>query len=114
MTPPDPEFRNPEKYNMKAVENLYVTIDVNSHLSLGVWYILSEQLVRNDDATLDKDLNYTKALFDENVPVVLYLHETNGNRITPINMYKVLRKFFHVVTIDYRSEKLFLAFSNIK
>ncbi|KAF2896003.1 hypothetical protein ILUMI_10170 [Ignelater luminosus] len=102
VTPQNPEFRYPEKYNMEAVENLYVTVDLSSHLSLGVWYILPEQLISNG-VTPEKDLNYTKVLFDENFPVVLYLHETNGNRITPLNMYKVLRRFFHVITIDYRS-----------
>ncbi|KAF2896002.1 hypothetical protein ILUMI_10169 [Ignelater luminosus] len=99
LWPPDPEFTNFKKYDVEGVRNLYVTVNEDDNITLGVWHILPYALV--NDSIYD-NYNYSDALANSEYPVVLHFHGNGGNRIADLEMYNVLRMFFHIIAFDYR------------
>ncbi|CAG9763431.1 unnamed protein product [Ceutorhynchus assimilis] len=87
-----------ESYNLKGSRNLYVTF---GQVKLGTWQILPENLQNINNAGED----FFDKILDDGQNVVIYNHGNGGCRLTEhrIEMYKVLRKFFHVIAYDYRS-----------
>lgn len=93
------EFTNFKRYGMEGIRNLYVPVQPN--ITLGVWHILP--LKYTYDAVTDEKFDYTDALKGTQYPILLYFHDSGENRITSANKYVILRRFFHVITFDYRS-----------
>lgn len=104
--PTNPDYSNSSKYGIDGVLNFYLTTD--DGVKLGVWQILPEKLL-NDSTT--KDENYYKNALKNGQNVIIYNHGNSGNRIAShrVELYKVLRKTFHVIAYDYRSKHLILA-----
>ncbi|KAF5297377.1 hypothetical protein FQR65_LT01308 [Abscondita terminalis] len=101
LLPIHPEYGNFAKYNLSGVRNFYLTVDEERHVVLGVWHLLPEAVVN----TLSNDSNecsYKQSLEELHFPVLIHFHESGGNRIKYIDMYKILRQHFHVVAFDYR------------
>lgn len=101
LWPPDPEFSNFNKYDVEGARNLYVTVNEDENITLGVWHILPCALV--NDSIYD-NYNYSDALANSEYPVVLHFHGNGGNRIADLEMYNILRMFFHIIAFDYRGE----------
>lgn len=73
-------------------------------MTLGVWQILPESLAHTVSNTTDDD--YFEKVLDNGQHVVVYNHGNSGHRIAPhrLELYKVLRRHFHVIAYDYRSK----------
>ncbi|KAG5898034.1 hypothetical protein JTB14_001745 [Gonioctena quinquepunctata] len=104
QNPKDPEFDNPEKYDISGVVNFYLTTkdtDNSTLVSIGAWLILPEP----DNKTVIKVHNETTAkefLQNTKYPVLLYMHGVGCNRILPKTTYEVARKYFLVISLDHR------------
>ncbi|KAF2896005.1 hypothetical protein ILUMI_10172 [Ignelater luminosus] len=98
--PPNPDYSDPPKYGIYGVRNFYLTTD--DGIKLGVWQILPNRLL-NKNITMDE--NYYRKALKNGQDVIIYNHGNSGNRIVAhrIELYKVLRKNFHVIAYDYRS-----------
>lgn len=83
---------------------MYVNVNEESNITLGVWHILPEELI---DFTL-KPEDYEKELMKDEYPVVVFLHGNNNVRTDNVPIYRILRKFFHVIAYDYRGTILFI------
>ncbi|XP_019872114.1 lysophosphatidylserine lipase ABHD12 isoform X2 [Aethina tumida] len=94
--PGNADYQDPSKYGLFGARNLYVTTD--EKVKLGVWHILPEN--EANDTSQDFDQALVNA---ENV--LLYNHGNGGCRLTDhrVQLYKVLRKQFHVIAFDYRN-----------
>lgn len=101
LLPLRPEFGNFGKYNISGSRNFYITVDEDRHVVLGVWHLLPDALV-NRLSNKSDECSYMQSLADLDYPVLIHFHENGGNRIKYIEMYKVLRQFFHVIAFDYR------------
>lgn len=68
-----------------------------------MWQILPKNLV-NSSNVLDKEF-FDKAL-SNGQHVILYNHGNSGHRVAPhrVELYAVLRQYFHVIAFDYRSK----------
>ncbi|GJQ79019.1 hypothetical protein Trydic_g180 [Trypoxylus dichotomus] len=99
--PRNPNYSNPSKYELPGSRNLY--IESENHIQLGVWHVLPETLLRNTNVT-NKDDRYFDEALNSGERIIIYNHGNSANRATTyrIAMYKVLRKFFHVIAYDYR------------
>lgn len=100
--PKNPQFDKPHEYGFFGVSNFYITskVDVNSSdvLSIGAWWIPNEKYL-NSSEKMDEILRKNE------FPVVLYNHGVMATRILKFDyIYNTLRKYFHVVSIDYRGE----------
>ncbi|KAF5279401.1 hypothetical protein FQA39_LY05511 [Lamprigera yunnana] len=93
------EYKNFEKYEIIGIRNLYITLNDKDKIVLGVWHILPELIVQN---VSEGGITYNEALRNHVTPVLLYFHGADGNRITYMKSYKILRKFFHVIAFNYR------------
>lgn len=91
-------FSNPKQYNIRGVRNFYVNVHEEHNITLGVWHVLPEDLV---DVTL-KPEDYEEELMKGEYPVVVFLHGNNNVRTDNVPIYRVLRKYFHVIAYDYR------------
>ena len=101
--PKNPEYDNFEKYGAEAVRNIYVSTnneDNSTLISLGIWHLLPEPLKKIKNKTIDFEGELRSSEYD----VVLYFHGNSGTRIYPLPTYEVLRKYFHVIAVDYRSK----------
>ncbi|KAL3285015.1 hypothetical protein HHI36_019143 [Cryptolaemus montrouzieri] len=99
--PKDPQFEHPEKYGYQGVKNFYITSTVSSDntkpISIGAWWVPQENYI-NSTETMEK------ILANSSYPVVLYNHGVKATRIIRFPyVFGTLRKFFHIVAIDYRS-----------
>lgn len=72
-------------------------------ITLGVWHCLPLALVH--EAVEIEEYNYVEALHRSTYPVLLYFHDTDGNRIGQINKYRIFRRSFHVIAFDYRGKQ---------
>ncbi|KAF5279402.1 hypothetical protein FQA39_LY05512 [Lamprigera yunnana] len=100
LHPENAEFTNFSSYEIEGVRNFYVHVNAHENIILGVWHLLPQSLV---NSTIDNsDFNFTDLLANSEYPVVLYFHGNGGNRVANVNMYNVLRIFFHVIAFDYR------------
>lgn len=98
--PSNPQFDKPHEYGFHGVKNFYVTskVDVNSSdiLSIGAWWIPNEKYINSTESMDD-------ILKKDEFPVLLYNHGVMATRILKFQyIYGTLRKYFHVVSIDYR------------
>ncbi|KAK4873291.1 hypothetical protein RN001_015320 [Aquatica leii] len=100
LLPENPDYENFHKYNIYGGRNLYVYVNNDSSVYLGVWHLLPHVLA--DEYLLYQNYDYENSLAHSNFPVVMHFHANGGNRIKFANMYHVLRKFFHVIAFDYR------------
>nr|XP_022910144.1 monoacylglycerol lipase ABHD12-like isoform X1 [Onthophagus taurus] len=98
--PKNPDYGNPARYEIQGVRNFYLQTDDN--MMLGVWQILSDG-VANDTSEFENPEFYERALRNGD-NVILYNHGNSGHRVAShrIELYKVLRKRFHVIAYDYR------------
>lgn len=75
-------------------------MDKPKNITLGIWQILPEDMlsefVRNDN------YNYDGALANENYNILIYLHGNGADRTHALDLYKILRKYFHIFAVDYR------------
>lgn len=103
--PRNPEFNNPSKYGLEGVRNFYLT--TNDGIQLGVWHILPESCKHVPNTTSDEDF---ENLLNGSDDVVIYNHGNSGHRIAPhrVELYKLLRRHFHVIAYDYRSTYLYI------
>ncbi|CAG9824240.1 unnamed protein product [Phaedon cochleariae] len=93
------DFSQPQKYGLDGTRNLYLPTE--DGITLGVWQILPENLVNSSET----DDQYFENILGNGQDVVIYHHGNAGTRLTGhrVELYKVLRKHFHVITFDYRS-----------
>lgn len=108
--PRNPEFSNPSKYGLEGVRNFYLT--TTDGIQLGVWHILPESLKHTPNTTSDE---IYENLLDGSDNIVIYNHGNSGHRIAPhrVELYKLLRKHFHVIAYDYRSTYFILIYGYV-
>lgn len=84
---------------------MYVTVNTEENVTLGTWHILPEDLV--NESIINNYHAYELALHKSNYNVVLFFQGSGGLRQTMyrINMYRVLRKFFHIIVFDHRGNE---------
>lgn len=89
---------------MNGTRNYYIETDEN--VKLGTWHILPETLIPNDNHI---DEEYYKKSLHSGESVFIYAHGNSGNRAAGhrIELYKILRKHYHVIAFDYRSKYIF-------
>lgn len=91
--------------------NFYVDVtDIYSTapISLGVWHLLPWVFVEEYENTTSV-INYDKLLANSSYGVVLHFHGTGETRRDSyLNMFIILRMFFHVIAFDYRGKSYFL------
>ncbi|KAF7286424.1 hypothetical protein GWI33_005342 [Rhynchophorus ferrugineus] len=95
--PAFPDYKNPSAYGLKGSRNFYINTD--DGVKLGVWQILPENIT--DFEGSDESF---EDILDNGQDIIIYSHGNGGTRLSDhrIEMYKVLRKFFHVFAFDYR------------
>lgn len=94
-------LRTPDKLELPATRNFYITSDED--VTLGVWHILPSSLM--NDSVNANDSFYEEAL-SHGEPVILYMHGNSGSRGSPhrVELYTLLRNMnYHVIAFDYRS-----------
>ncbi|XP_072396527.1 lysophosphatidylserine lipase ABHD12-like [Diabrotica undecimpunctata] len=98
--PSKADLANPQKYNLPLSRNIYLKTDDN--VTLGVWHILKIEENPNHGKQ-SNDSIFKNALLDS-TDTIIYFHGNTGSRLLDhrIELYKILRKRFHVVTFDYR------------
>ncbi|XP_045470458.1 lysophosphatidylserine lipase ABHD12-like isoform X1 [Harmonia axyridis] len=93
-------YSNIHKYQLKGVRNLYVKVNEQKNITLGVLQILPSELlsefVKNDE------YDYDSILKNPRYNVLLYFHGNGQDRLEAIGTFRVLRKFFYVISFDYR------------
>lgn len=99
LLPKHSEYGNFKKYNLSGSRLLYLPVDDERNIVLGVWHVLPEPLVNESES---ESFNYDRTLSDLDYPIVLHFHENGGNRIHYAPLYRILRQFFHVIAFDYR------------
>ncbi|XP_028133803.2 lysophosphatidylserine lipase ABHD12 isoform X1 [Diabrotica virgifera virgifera] len=106
----DPKnYSNIDQFGIKGVKNFYVNLqeDDNStlnnaeNITLGVWQILPHEML--SELIDNNDYNYDGVLSNGNYSVLLYMHGNGQDRTDSVGTYEVLRKFFHIFSVDYRS-----------
>lgn len=85
---------------MNGTRNFYLETDDN--VKLGIWHVLPENLIPNDKV----DERYYNRALHSGDSIFIYMHGNSGNRAAGhrIELYKILRKHYHVITFDYRSK----------
>lgn len=99
--PKNPNFTNPEQYNVKNAQNFYITSRVSDDseelISIGAWFVPQESYIGSD-------LDMTTIIRQNKYPVLLYNHGVLATRILKFDyIYGTLRKYFNVIAIDYRN-----------
>ncbi|CAH1099058.1 unnamed protein product [Psylliodes chrysocephalus] len=100
--PYNANYAHPEKYGLANARNFYLRTD--DDMTLGVWQILPNSLENGVDNKTDDEQYYENVLGDGQ-DVIIYLHGNAGTRLSGhrVELYKILRRFFHVIAFDYRS-----------
>ncbi|XP_023019041.1 lysophosphatidylserine lipase ABHD12 [Leptinotarsa decemlineata] len=99
-------YSDVEASGIKGVKNFYLTLDgganttSDSNVTLGVWQILPYEIL--SDLIDNEDYNYEGALTNENYNILLYLHGNGADRAAALELYDILRKYFHIFAVDYR------------
>ncbi|XP_018569390.1 monoacylglycerol lipase ABHD12 isoform X2 [Anoplophora glabripennis] len=98
--PINADYEHPEKYGLENARNFYLLTDDN--IKIGVWQILHQNITSSTNYTDDQ---YYEDILGNGENVIIYHHGNAGTRLTPhrIELYKFLRKYFHVIAFDYRS-----------
>lgn len=95
-------YSDPDSLGIKGVRNMYVDIlyPDSDNVTIGVWQILPLEIV--SDIVRNDEYNFEGILTNENYYILLYLHGNGSDRSQSIELYEILRKFFHIFAIDYR------------
>lgn len=96
------DYSNPEVYGITGVRNMYINISYpeSENIALGVWQILPLEMV--SDIVKNNEYNFDGALSNEKYHILLYLHGNGSDRSKSIELYQILREFFHIFSVDYR------------
>uniref|UniRef100_A0A6P7GQK2 Monoacylglycerol lipase ABHD12-like n=1 Tax=Diabrotica virgifera virgifera TaxID=50390 RepID=A0A6P7GQK2_DIAVI len=97
--PSQADLANPQKY-LPMSRNMYLETDDN--VTLGVWQIL--KIEENQNFEKQTDDSIFEHAFLDSTDTMIYFHGNTGSRLLDhrIELYKILRKQFHVITFDYR------------
>ena len=80
------------------------------NVTLGVWQIIPEEM--RSDIVKNEEYNFDGALANDNYNLLIYLHGNGADRASSIELFAILREFFHIFAVDYRGkfnhEKLYL------
>lgn len=95
-------YSNSEKYGITGVRNMYIDVSSSDseNVTLGVWQILPKEIV--SDIVKNEEYNFDGVLSNEKYNILLYLHGNGSDRTNSINLYELLREFFHIFAVDYR------------
>lgn len=98
---------------IRGVRNMYVDIlyPDSDNVTIGLWQILPREIV--SDIVRNDEYNFEGILTNENYFILLYLHGNGSDRSQSIELYEVLREFFHIFAIDYRGYADSTASSNM-
>lgn len=103
--PKNPQFNQPENYDIDKVVNFYITtvdLDNKTLLSIGAWMILHDQEPFSD---LQHNIQTAADILKKTQkPILFMLHGVACNRIKAIQPYKQLRKHFLVISVDHRGK----------
>ncbi|XP_044751076.1 lysophosphatidylserine lipase ABHD12-like isoform X2 [Coccinella septempunctata] len=93
-------YSNLHRYQLKGVRNLYVKVNEEKNITLGVLQILPSELL--SEFIGNDDYDYENILKNSKHNVLLYFHGNGQDRLEAVGTFKVLRKFFYVISFDYR------------
>lgn len=104
---PDSDFAHPSRYGFVAAKNFYLVSE--DGVRLGVWHILPQNFSSAINDTTDEEAPYPDYVINNGQDIVVYCHGNAGNRVNDyrIDVYKVLKQHFHVITFDYRSKIIY-------
>ncbi|KAG5882168.1 hypothetical protein JTB14_002892 [Gonioctena quinquepunctata] len=99
-------YSDPEALGIKGAKNFYVTFDEatnttsDQNITIGVWQILPQEIL--SELISNDDYNYEGVLTNGNYDILLYLHGNGADRAAALDLYDMLRKYFHIFAVDYR------------
>ncbi|KAJ8968627.1 hypothetical protein NQ314_002207 [Rhamnusium bicolor] len=93
-------YSKTEAFGIKGVKNFYVDLKNEDNITLGVWQILPNEIL--SEVIENDDYNYDGALTNGNYNILLYMHGNAGDRATALELYDLLRKYYHIFAVDYR------------
>ncbi|CAG9770943.1 unnamed protein product [Ceutorhynchus assimilis] len=95
-------YSNSEDYGITGVRNMYIDVpNANTeNVTLGLWQILPKEIV--SDIIKNDEYNFDGVLSNEKYKILLYLHGNGSDRTKSIELYEILREFFHIFAVDYR------------
>lgn len=94
-------------YKEPGLRNMYINVEdsiSDRKIYLGTWHLLPWDLI--NASLTEKDFDFDEALTNGNYSTVLYFHGAGEARSYELKMYQVLRRYFHVIAIDYRSMEM--------
>ncbi|KAF7274573.1 lysophosphatidylserine lipase ABHD12-like isoform X2 [Rhynchophorus ferrugineus] len=80
--------------------HITVPYEDSLNITLGVWQIIPKELV--SDIVKNEDYNFDGILDNGKYNILLYLHGNGADRTKSIELYEILREFFHIFALDYR------------
>ncbi|KAJ8944121.1 hypothetical protein NQ318_013303 [Aromia moschata] len=89
-----------EAFGIRGVKNFYVDIEKSPNVTLGVWQILPSQILSH--VLKNDEYNFDGFLTNKNYNILLYMHGNGADRTSSIELYEVLRNYFHIFAVDYR------------
>ncbi|CAG9761806.1 unnamed protein product [Ceutorhynchus assimilis] len=96
--PKNPNFNNPQQYNITGVKNFYITVkdyyNNETLTQIGAWLVLPKGLNKSEDVS---DI-IRKSEYD----ILIYSHGVLANRARYILQYEVFRRYFLVLAMDHR------------
>ncbi|KAJ8910832.1 hypothetical protein NQ315_015567, partial [Exocentrus adspersus] len=104
-SPKNPEYNNPEKYDIRGVINFYITtqdLDNFTLVNIGNWMILHEEEIDNFRERANTNQSASQILANTKKPIVIYMHGVACNRVKPVATYNVIRKHFLIIAPDHR------------
>lgn len=95
-------YSNPEDYGIAGVRNMYIDVPYpdSGNITLGVWQVLPSEMV--SDIVENEDYNFDGALSNTKYHILLYLHGNGSDRTKSVELFQILRDFFHIFAVDYR------------
>ncbi|XP_056637294.1 lysophosphatidylserine lipase ABHD12-like isoform X1 [Diorhabda sublineata] len=100
--PYNADYANPHKYGLQNSRNFYLKTD--DDITLGVWQILP-LTIEDDYGVINETDQFFEEALGDGKDVIIYYHGNAGARLSGhrVELYKILRKQFHVIAFDYRS-----------
>lgn len=98
-------YSEPNTFGIKGVNNFYLNVVEDENVTLGIWQILPQEYLTNEN------FDYIGAMNNTKYSILIYLHGNGSDRTLGVDLYEILRKFFHIFAVDYRGKllKLFLS-----
>lgn len=75
------------------------------NVTLGLWQVLPKEIV--SDIVKNDEYNFDGVLSNEKYHILLYLHGNGSDRTKSIELFEILREFFHIFAVDYRGNNDF-------